>query len=403
MPETKERKTFYCSKCNKTMDEKQFYRSNNLEKYPYGVLNQCKKCITMHVNNWEPETYLWILQEADVPYIPDEWDSLMRSYAKDRSKVTGMTIIGRYLSKMQLKQFKDFRWKDTEFLQDMKNKKIEETMKKQGYAATAIAEAIEKASFSIPEEELAEPQYVETPTYQESDPFEQDDDTFLGDFNLTDEDRVYLRLKWGKYRDEEWVQLEQLYNDMMNSYDIQTAGHIDTLKMVCKTSLKANQLIDLGDIDGAQKVVKMYDTLMKSGKFTAAQNKAESGEYVDCVCDIVTICETEGFIPRFYIDKPNDKVDRTLQDIQTYTHQLIMEETNLGNLIEKALKQIEEDKEKEALSDADAADDDEAFEAALFDEHKTIVEDQDFSDFSDFEEGLRQEDNDYMSKLLGAH
>jgi len=49
-----------------------------------------------------------------------------------------------------------------------------------------------------------------------------------------------LRLKWGKYRDEEWVQLEQLYNDMMNSYDIQTAGHIDTLKMVCKTSLKAN-------------------------------------------------------------------------------------------------------------------------------------------------------------------
>jgi len=130
MPETKERKTFYCSKCNKTMDEKQFYRSNNLEKYPYGVLNQCKKCITMHVNNWEPETYLWILQEADVPYIPDEWDSLMRSYAKDRSKVTGMTIIGRYLSKMQLKQFKDFRWKDTEFLQDMKNKKIEETMKK---------------------------------------------------------------------------------------------------------------------------------------------------------------------------------------------------------------------------------------------------------------------------------
>lgn len=403
MPETKERKTFYCSKCNKTMDEKQFYRSNNLEKYPYGVLNQCKKCITMHVNNWEPETYLWILQEADVPYIPDEWDSLMRSYAKDRSKVTGMTIIGRYLSKMQLKQFKDFRWKDTEFLQDMKNKKIEETMKKQGYAATAIAEAIEKASFSIPEEELAEPQYVETPTYQESDPFEQDDDTFLGDFNLTDEDRVYLRLKWGKYRDEEWVQLEQLYNDMMNSYDIQTAGHIDTLKMVCKTSLKANQLIDLGDIDGAQKVVKMYDTLMKSGKFTAAQNKAESGEYVDCVCDIVTICETEGFIPRFYIDKPNDKVDRTLQDIQTYTHQLIMEETNLGNLIEKALKQIEEDKEKEALSDADAADDDEAFEAALFDEHKTIVEDQDFSNFSDFEEGLRQEDNDYMSKLLGAH
>ena len=50
-----------------------------------------------------------------------------------------------------------------------------------------------------------------------------------------------LRLKWGSnYRPEEWVRMEQLYNDMMNSYDIQTAGHKDTLIMLCKTSLKAN-------------------------------------------------------------------------------------------------------------------------------------------------------------------
>ena len=54
---------------------------------------------------------------------------------------------------------------------------------------------------------------------------------------------------------------------MMLSYDIQGAGHIDTLKLICKTSLKANQLIDIGDVDGAQKMVKMYDALMKSGKF----------------------------------------------------------------------------------------------------------------------------------------
>jgi hypothetical protein len=31
----------------------------------------------------------------------------------------------------------------------------------------------------------------------------------------------------------------------------------------------------MGDIEGAQKATKMYDGLMKSGKFTAAQNKAE--------------------------------------------------------------------------------------------------------------------------------
>jgi hypothetical protein len=86
------------------MDEKEFYRSNNLEKYPEnGLMNQCKKCLTMHVDNWNPDTFLWILEEADVPWIPDEWNKLMANWARDPSKVTGVTILGRYLSKMRLK------------------------------------------------------------------------------------------------------------------------------------------------------------------------------------------------------------------------------------------------------------------------------------------------------------
>jgi hypothetical protein len=41
----------------------------------------------------------------------------MASYAKDPSKVTGVTILGRYLSKMKLKQYKEYRWKDNDFIQ----------------------------------------------------------------------------------------------------------------------------------------------------------------------------------------------------------------------------------------------------------------------------------------------
>jgi len=73
----------------------------------------CKSCITMHVDNWDPSTYLWILQECDIPYVPEEWDKLLASYAKDPATVTGMTIMGRYISKMKLKQYKDYHWKDT--------------------------------------------------------------------------------------------------------------------------------------------------------------------------------------------------------------------------------------------------------------------------------------------------
>ena len=110
--------TYYCEKCNRTLRAEEFYSSNNLEKYPNGgKLPQCKKCITMHVDNWDPETFLWILQEIDVPYIPEEWNKLMMSYARDGRPITGTSILGRYLSKMKLKQFKEYRWKDTEFLQ----------------------------------------------------------------------------------------------------------------------------------------------------------------------------------------------------------------------------------------------------------------------------------------------
>ncbi len=395
-------KLYYCEKCNRTMAEDQFYTSNNLEKYPNdGKLPQCKKCITMHVNNWDPATYLWILQEVDVPYIPEEWNKLMATYAKDKSKVTGMTILGRYLSKMKLKQYRDYRWKDTEFLQELANKKIEETMKRQGYDMEQITTAINKATFTLPDE-IAEPVYQTEEEQEEvEDYFAQQsgaDDDDLG-AELTEEDKKYLRLKWGKaYKPEEWIALEQLYNDMMESYDIQSAGHIDILKKCCKTSLKADQLLDIGDVEGAQKMVKMYDLLMKSGKFTAAQNKGQSGEAVDSLAELFAMCEEDGFIPRYYVDGPQDKVDRTLQDLQMYTKNLVEEETNLSNLIENAMRQIEKDKEKEAETDADAANDDDFLEQELFEEDSPIT-DQDFAAFSDWEDEEEEQASELYKKL----
>ena len=383
--------SYYCAKCNRTMGAEQFYGSNNLEKYPETKLNQCKKCITMHVDNFNPDTYLWILQECDVPYIPDEWNKLLASYAKDKSKLTGMTILGRYLSKVKLKQWRDYRWKDTEFLQELANNKIEQTMKRQGYDAQTIATAIDKATIIIPEGELTEPVYAaaEQPVEEFEDYFAQQSGAIDDlDNDLTEEDRKYLRLKWGKtYKPEEWIALEQLYEEMMSSYDVQGAGHIDTLKLVCKTSLKANQLIDIGDIEGFQKMSKVYDSLMKSGKFTAAQNKAETGEYVDSISELVELCEKEGFIPRFYIDQPNDQVDATLQDLKYYTHTLVTEEMNLGNLIESAIKEMAKEEAKEEDEDID--------DELNYDNIDELV-DEDFVEHNQFLE----EEVDLDSKLL---
>lgn len=390
--------TYYCEKCNRTMNGTEFYSSNNLEKYPNdGKFPMCKKCMTMHVDNWNPDTYLWILQEADVPYVPDEWNKLMEKYGRDPQSMTGMTILGRYLSKMKLKQFKDYRWKDTEFLQQMANNKLEQTMKRQGYDAQQIATAIEKSSIAIPEGELKEPVYAPPPNAPVEDYFAQQSGEVEQDLDLTDEDRTYLRLKWGKtYKPEEWVKLEQLYEEMMASYDIQGAGHKDTLKLICKTSLKANQLIDIGDIEGFQKMSKVYDSLMKSGKFTAAQNKAESGEFVDSIGELIELCEKEGYIERYYVEQPHDKVDLTIQDMQRYTRTLIEDETNISTMVEKALREnAKEDEEKAKNAESDIVDD---ADLSIEELEKTI-KDSDYADFEDFKEQESAQDNEFLQSL----
>ena len=386
----------FCEKCKRTISSKEFYGSNNLEKYPDGKVHICKKCMTMHVDNWDPNTFLWILQECDVPYIPDVWNKTLAKYGQDRSKVTGLTIIGRYLSSMKIKQYKDYRWKDTEYLQKVADQKTMEAMKRQGFGAAEIDQVLNENKITIPEGGFTEPEYVGTPanltspTYEE-DYFDRDSEDGEIENELSDEDRRFLRLKWGKaYKPEEWVRLEQLYQEMTQSYDIQGAGHEDVLKLVCKTSLKANQLLDIGDVDGAQKMVKMYDSLMKSGKFTAAQNKAENGEFLDSISEFVVLCEKEGFIPRYYVDGPKDRVDETIADLKGYTHSLVVEEMNLGNLIENAVKQmaIEESKEE-----------DEDVEDELTLEEIEELKDEDFSQFDDFVEDEAEADEELIKQL----
>lgn len=383
----------YCKKCGKIMDDKQFYTSKNLEKYPPdGKMDICKKCLTMHVDNWDPETYKWILQEIDVPYIKEEWNGLLEKYGKDPKKVTGLTIIGRYLSKMKLKQWNKYTWADTETLEkDSIDKKVL-NMKVQGFTEDEIQEQLSIDRTPPKPKELEDVQApVGTPEYE--DPEEDDD---FGD-QLTEEDKLILRLKWGRgYSWEERVRMEQLYNDMMSSYDIQGAGHKDTLIMVCKASLKANQLIDAGDIDGFQKMQKAYDSLMKSGKFTAAQNKGESGEFVDSIGELVALCEREGFIPRYYTEGPQDKVDRTLQDLQQYTHTLVTEEMNLGNMIEASLREIVKDREREANIDVEDSDEDED----LFNyEHPELTE-EDYQEYEDMKESERDKDEEMLNNIL---
>lgn len=383
--------THYCKKCGKTMDDKEFYTSKNLEKYPpNGKFDTCKKCLTMHVDNWNPDTYMWILEEADVPYVKEEWDKLLEKYGQDPKKITGVTILGRYLSKMKLKQWSDYSFADTQKIAEEQMMVKINQMKAQGMSGEEIEAELMIDRTPAKPASMASPQVpVGTAQYEPivvADEFED---------QLTEEDKLVLRMKWGaSYMAGELVRLEQLYRDFERSYDIQGAGMVDTLIMICKASFRANQLIDTGDIEGFQKMSKVYNDLMKSAKLTNSQIKAEDSEEIDSIGELVALCEKEGFIPRYYVDTPKDHVDRTLQDMQSYTRTLVTEELNLGNMIEAAVKEIESDKAREQIieTDEENLDEEARFEATLFAEENREITIKDYMDFEDFKDEMRSID-----------
>lgn len=156
---------------------------------------------------------------------------------------------------MHLKQYKDYRWKDNDFLRELAETRARQSMEQQNYDSSEIARNIEKMHYDVPEscsppalepEEKSEVAMAANEDYfAEQEENRKKEALALG---LTEEDIEMLRTKWGKsYTPEEWISLETFYQEMMDSYDIQTAGHINTLKLACKSNLKANQLLDLGD------------------------------------------------------------------------------------------------------------------------------------------------------------
>ena len=77
-----------------------------------------------------------------------------------------------------------------------------------------------------------------------------------------------------------------------------------------------------------------------------------------------------------------------------------MEEQNLGEMIEAAVRQIQQTKENEAILDAEAAGDDEAFENQLFDEQQGFLNDEEFAELRQQVDDEVQDDEDFLASLI---
>ena len=382
---------FVCEKCGRSMDGTKFYQKKDGEK-----TKLCKNCLTMHIDNFDPNTFLWILKDMDIPYIPEEWNVLRdRAFAKNPN-LTGLSVIGKYISKMKLKQWSQYGWEDSERLQALREEKdkakdaervasenilraqMEQGLITEAQYKTLVSTDTQNEALRNAEVPVTIPDNLLNP-YENFNNFMKESDLIDLGADLTEDDKKALAMKWGRlYKPSEWVELEKTYNEMTESFDIQDADTINTLILICKTNLKMNRFLDQGDIEGFQKISKVSENLRKSAKFTAAQNKEQKEDFVDSVGELITICERDGFIPRFPTDIPQDKVDLTLQDMNEYVRKLVTQDLGFGKRIEDAIKKIQIQAEM-----ADASD------------NEPELEDEDFKDF--YEEVSAQKEQDEAS------
>lgn len=343
-----EAKKIHCSHCQRYFKRSDFYIDKN-----GNPMTRCKQCMASLIDLNSPSTVMNILEEIDIPFIPYEWNTLRERYEytekngqKTRNPRANQSVLGRYIGKMKLTQFKDLVFADTDKLvkeyedetEIQKEKVLDEVrqMLDAGYDPSQVFEMMQGKDMD------------------DAEKVAQDD---FG-VSLTKDQLRDLKMKWGSlYTEEELIRLETFYSEMHESYDISSASHEDYLKQIVKMSLRMNSLIDTGMYDEYQKISGIYDRMMKSAKFTASQEKEEE-RFIDSISEMVRLCEEQGFIPQYHMNESQDIVDVTLRDFTNYVRNLVANELNLDALMEKGLEQIKLDEEKEKMSADDALFDD---------------------------------------------
>lgn len=345
-----------CEKCGRERPEKDFFKMKTGKRDTL-----CKACLTTYIDNYKPETFLWILERYNVPYIEDLWEQqIQKILAKQGpAKFGSGSVIGQYIRLMNMTQYKEYTFLDTDRIKyEKEKKKAEEAARKEAKNEDkedyikALQEKMEKGEISeaqfmtltAEEEESSKPaSYIIPNATSEEDLLK----------SLTVDDQVYLMTKWGAYyKPSEWIQMEKMYNNYSNEYEL-NIDREEALKKICKVSLKMDQAIDSGDITGSKNYAGILDTLRKSAKFTEAQNKEEIVEReLDSIGELIALCERDGgIIEQFPINPdeyPQDKIDFTIKDLKAYNYNLVVNELGLGDLIESYIEKLEKREELDA-------------------------------------------------------
>lgn len=267
-----------CEKCGRIIPASQFSRAHS-EFYVDGLLPWCNECIAERIDaadgNWEivDRICMW----AGIPFIVKEWERIRAITLPSETWPT-------YAKIFNSQDYISLNWGDY-FRQYKRLKEV-----------------------GLIEEELPE---IREQRYKD------------------------LRRKWGEnYDDDELNQLEDLYNGLLNTQNINGALQIDQAKKLCKISLEIDHRIVAGDKE-ADKFISSYDKIIKSAEFTP--KNAKNATDFDSFAEVAYWLEKRGHVNKFYDDVTRDVIDETIKNIETYNQRLYINEGGIGEEITERL------------------------------------------------------------------
>ena len=268
-----------CNRCQAPQTPESFAPTKSIF-YADGALPICNSCIQSYLEDVE---FDWgevnkLCQYADIPFVPKEWERMR--------ELNGSNAFPKYAEVFAQSEYEDLGW--SEYFE----------------AFRAL-----KASGEL-------------------------DDELPG---IADKKRQKLQERWGaNYDDEALRYLENLYNGLMTTQNVNGALQVDQALKICKMSYEIDCRIREGaDFD---KLLSSYDKLVKAAEFTP-KNVKNINDF-DSVGELIKWLEKRGWHNTFYDDVSRDIVDETMQNFQAFNQRLYTNESGIGEQITERLNNL---------------------------------------------------------------
>lgn len=294
-PNIKKRRNFAlrtCTHCGESFGPDGFAPTNSVF-YPDGVIPICNGCL----RDWlQEQDFSWdaadrICQYAGIPFVPKEWERLR--------ELNGDNVFPKYAEVFLAAEYDGLGWND--YFKEFKKLK----------------------DHNMIEDELP---------------------------GISDQKRAKQRKRWGaNYDDEALDYLDNLFDGLMSTQNVNGDLQIDQARKICKMSYEIDCRIREGsDFD---KILSSYDKLIKAAEFTP-KNVKNINDF-DTAGELVRWMEKNGWRNRFYDKVTRDVVDETMKNLENFNQRLYTNESGIGDEITRRVEALKTAREIENYYDTD--------------------------------------------------